>query len=195
MKHFRLDDWVDFVRSCVEAEKQASMKSHLSECSRCVALATLLRNVVSAAARNDERSIPEHETHMAKTLFLLQPLNAVEIQRGRCGLLFDSFREPLPAGMRSLGRISRHIVYEGGKYCVDLRHEYDENTRLTRLVGQISDRTEPRSGVVGTPVLLMSGKQIVARQSTNEFGEFQMEYALIPNLRLVVPMERGQPEG
>jgi hypothetical protein len=60
-------------------------------------------------------------------------------------------------------------------------------------VGQIIDREQPTSDLSDLPVLLMSGKAVIARARSNRFGEFQMEYEPGRRLRLLLPVEkRGQ---
>jgi len=58
-------------------------------------------------------------------------------------------------------------------------------------VEQIENRNHPEKRVSNVPVLLVSGKQILARVVSNSLGEFQMEYMPSKHLRLYVPLPQA----
>jgi hypothetical protein len=99
-------------------------------------------------------------------------------------LVFDSFREPLPAGVRSQHRVSRQTLYEAGDYAVDLRQEHERGGARVTMVGQVASRKEPGRALAGVAVVLSSGSSVLAKTVSNEFGEFQMEYPPARDLRL-----------
>ena len=113
---------------------------------------------------------------------------------GLARLVFDSFREPVMAGVRSQQRIARQALYEAGDYSIDLRMEKDRGTRTVVLVGQIANRVKPEERLAEIPIVLMSGREVVGRAQSNEFGEFQMEYAPRQPLSLFVPMDGSGQE-
>ncbi len=82
-------------------------------------------------------------------------------------LLYDSSREPLPAGLRTQQRLSRQALYQAGDYSLDLRLESERGTSRVALVGQIQNRKQPGKRLGGVPVLLVSGKQILAQAVSN----------------------------
>ena len=101
-------------------------------------------------------------------------------------LVYDSFREPLPAGVRSQHRLSREALYQAGGFELDLRLEREKDTGEVTIVGQLASRTEPAKGMSGVPVFLASPKQIVTRTVSNRFGEFQAQCRPQPHMRLYV---------
>jgi hypothetical protein len=160
--------------------------------------------VLSAIRRRDVeglRNLAQQTPHQERrTLFLLfadivdSGLPLVESGRAAVRvvgkLVYDSFQDPLPAGVRAHHRVGRQVLYEAGPYCVDLRLERDSTPGRMSMAGQIAHRGQP--GSMGTvPVLLMSGKSVLARTRSNQFGEFEMEYERAPRLRLYVP---GEPK-
>src|SRR5207244_10336838 len=78
-------------------------------------------------------------------------------------LLYDSFREPLPAGVRTQQRLSRQALYEAGDYSLDLHWENERGSPRVALVGQIKNQKEPSKHLGDVPVLLASGKKLLAR--------------------------------
>ena len=57
--------------------------------------------------------------------------------------MFDSFREPAMAGVRSGRQLARQTLYEAGDYTIDLRFEPDLDPAQVVMVGQIANRVVP----------------------------------------------------
>src|SRR5712691_10568158 len=193
MNHFELHQSADFVRGLIEESAQVTMERHLaSGCRKCRQTTDLLHKVV-AATRNDSRiQVPDYALRCARAIFLLQQPEKVQIlPRIRTRLLYDSFREPLPAGVRTQQRLSRQALYQAGDYSLDLRLENESGTSRVTLVGQIQNRKQPGKRLGGVPALLFSGKQVVGQAVSNSLGEFQMEYAPTKRLRLYLPVRQA----
>ncbi len=112
MNHFDISKWADFVRSLIEESAQVAMERHLaSGCRKC------RRTTDQAATRSDSQvHVPEYALRCARVFFLLQQPEKVQIlPRIPTQLLYDSFREPLPAGL------SRQYLYQAEDYWLDLR--------------------------------------------------------------------------
>jgi len=193
MNHFELHQSADFVRGLIEESAQVTMERHLaSGCRKCRQTTDLLHKVV-AATRNDSRvHVPDYAVRCARAIFLLQQPEKVQIlPHIPARLLYDSFREPLPAGLRTQQRLSRQTLYQAGDYSLDLRLENERGSSRVALVGQIENRNRPEKRVSNVPVLLVSGKQILAQVVSNSLGEFQMEYMPSKHLRLYVPVPQA----
>jgi len=190
VKHFDIAKWTEFVRDSVGEAERAAMQAHLaSGCRKCRHTAELLRKVAAAARRHSQVQVPDYALRCARAIFLLQQPEKVQIlPRIAARLLYDSFREPLPAGVRTQQRLSRQALYQAEHYWLDLRLENESGTSRVTLVGQIQNGKQPGKRLGGVPILLISGKQIVGRAVSNSLGEFQMEYAPAKRLRLYVPM-------
>ena len=106
----------------------------------------------------------------------------------RTRLIYDSLLEPLPGGVRARRPKWRQLLYEAGDYYIDLVFYQVPNTRLVRLLGQVTNRRDPTWFPGTRPILLKSGKTTVRRAASSEFQEFQMEYEPQPGLRLEVPI-------
>lgn len=195
MKHFDITEWADFVRGLTPADIRKQMEEHRAECKACWRTARTLTAFCATAAYVKSIEAPAPSVHCAEALFALQE---AEPKRSRAGwlarLVFDSFREPLPAGVRSGQRLSRQALFEAGSYRVDLRVERESGTEQLALVGQLEDRKQPRAEMGSVPVMLAAGREVVARGITNRFGEFQFTCRPIPRLQLfvVLPQEAGR---
>src|SRR5712692_5141711 len=193
MKHFELAEWTDFVRGLVEKSARLPMEHHLaSGCQKCRHTAELLRKVATAARRHSQVQVPDYALRCARAIFLLQQPEKVQIlPRIPTRLLYDSFREPLPAGVRTQQHLSRQALYQAGDYSLDLRLENESGTSRVTLVGQIQNRKQPGKRLGGVPALLFSGKQVLGQAVSNSLGEFQMEYAPTKRLRLYLPVRQA----
>jgi hypothetical protein len=191
VKHFDIAQWTDFVRDIPTTDDRTAMEQHLSSgCSKCRATVAMLRQVIIAAQADAACEVPDYAVRNAKAIFALQRPEKVTLRKIVAQLVFDSFLQPLPAGVRaSQQRMSRQALYQAGDYCIDVRIEHERGSANVVLVGQISSRREPSRAMAGVPVLLMSQERPLARGQSNEFGEFQMRYRPSQHLSLHVPVE------
>jgi len=190
MKHYSLEQWTDFVRGVTDEGTRAAMAAHLElGCARCAKAADTLRQVGDILADESKYQVPEHAVRCARAIFASQRPQIMRIPRLAVQLLYDSIREPLPAGIRARDQLTRRALYEAGGFFLDLRLEHDPGSPMLNLVGQLANRDMPAQSSSGVLVLLTAGNDVVARTLTNRFGEFQMEYEPAPNLRLFVPLD------
>ena len=187
MKHYDINDWTDYVRQVGDVTKREGMSQHLGACEKCQGTVSFLRKVVAVTSA-DTASVPDYLIRNAKAMFALRQPEKLALSSMIANLVFDSFREPLPEGVRGQQRVTRQAMYEAGDYCVDLRMEHERGGALVTLIGQVASRKNPALGISGTPVMLMAGKEVVARASCNKYGEFQMEYRPQQHIRLHVPV-------
>lgn len=192
MGHFDASQWADLVRGLVDEKQRSAMEAHISAgCAKCRRTMEFMTQLAAVAVGEAAYQPPEYAVHNARAIYALQEPEKVCILPRIIGrLVYDSFREPLPAGLRARHGLARHALYEAGDYSVDLRLEYERGTSKVTLVGQIADRENPGNPMADLPVFLVSGKKIVARAYSNEFGEFQAQYEPRRRLRLYVHSSR-----
>ena len=90
-------------------------------------------------------------------------------------LVFDSFNEPSPQGVRSGGSSSRQLLYQAGSFVVDLYLEVIPDSNRISLMGQVLHYRKPQDPVSNVPVILVKGKDHLEQTSTNDHGEFSLE--------------------
>src|SRR5437660_11486533 len=193
MNHFDISKWADFVRGLIDESAQVAMERHLaSGCRKCRRTTELVRKVAAAARSDSQVQVPDYALRCARAIFLLQQPEKVQIlPRIPARLLYDSFREPLTAGIRTQQRRMRQALYQAGDYSLDVRLENERGSPRVALVGQIQNRKQPGKRLGSVPVQLLSGKQVLAQATSNSLGEFQMEYEPSKHLRLYVPVRQA----
>src|SRR5437870_8682003 len=194
VKHPNMAQLLDYARGLAAEAESAAIEAHLAAgCRKCGRTADLLHKLAAAARSDAHLQIPDYALRSARSICVLQQPEKVQILPSiPARLVYDSFREPLPAGVRSQQRLSRQLFYQAGDYSLDLRLENERGSSRVALVGQIQNRKQlgKRLGG-GVPVLLVSGKKILAHAVSNSLGEFHMEYAPKKHQRLYVPVHRS----
>jgi hypothetical protein len=190
VKHFETHEWADYVRGLSDESTQTAMKKHLETgCRRCQDIAGTFEKLVSAIAGDRSPEVPAHVVHNAEALFAMHRPERVTFAHKIARLVQDSFRTPLPAGVRSQRGMNRQALYESGDFCVDVRLEHERGAKTVSLTGQLANTKNPAMTLRDIPVSLMSGRELLARAKTNEFGEFQLHYEPKGRLRLHLPMK------
>ena len=179
---------LDYARGLAAEAESAAIEAHLAAgCRKCGRTADLLHKLAAAARSDAHLQIPDYALRSARSICVLQQPEKVQILPSiPARLVYDSFREPLPAGVRSQQRLSRQLFYQAGDYSLDLRFENERGSSRVALVGQIENRHQPEKRLSNVPVLLVSGKQIRAQVVSNSLGEFQIGYVPSKRLRLYV---------
>lgn len=189
MKHFTIWQLTDLARGVVEVgPARSAMETHLPGCPRCKRIVSMLRRVLATARAEAGYEPPEHAIRYAQAIYSLYGPEKISFPRLIARLVYDSGRAPLPAGMRSQNRLSRHALYEAGNYCLDVQLEQQPGSVRISLTGQLADRNKPPTSTADLPVRLMERKSLVTSTLSNRLGEFRLEYAPARNLRLQVPL-------
>lgn len=186
MSHFEVGEWADMVRGLTTAAMSARMSEHLaSGCRSCRSTADILGRFARFALGEARNEVPSYAEQSARAIFALQRPERVYVFPRIIGrLIYDSFKEPLPAGLRARHRIARHALYQAGAHSLDIRMEHQQGTEQVTLVGQLINRLRPDVPAALFLVFLLSGKHIVAHTTSNALGEFQLAYAPARRLRL-----------
>ena len=94
----------------------------------------------------------------------------------RARLVFNSFLQPVAAGVRNSQPADHRILYESEGIMADLSLEPQGDSQRVTLVGQVLDpaRAEPQLGNV--PVVLHGQTRLIGVAKTNELGEFRFDF-------------------
>ncbi len=182
MKHYSSEQWSDFVRNVLRDEDKAVMQAHLeSGCKRCSAEVDAWIRVRDAAARERSYQPPDGAVRAAKGLVAVyaKPRRTMLAE-----LLFDSFRTPALAGVRSAAPGQRQMLYGIGEYRIDIRVEQKAEGDVVSLVGQILISEEPARAAGQVFVSLVRDRKVLATTQTNEFGEFALQCNMSSGLKL-----------
>jgi hypothetical protein len=191
MKHFGIVEWVDFARGAVAAGEAGVMREHLvSGCPECQGLADFCEKLSSVCGRMER--VPDEVVDQVRSIFRArvaeQPKRAFRIP---IELIYDSFLVPAPVGLRASWQIGWQGLFRAGECSVDLRLEPELRTCRAALIGQVSNHEKPEAEMKDLPVVLKSGRMVVAETRSNRFGEFQIEYEQQNRLQLYIYLEGG----
>ncbi len=194
MKHFTAREWVDFVRGAVREEEKALMQAHLKTgCQRCQREAKTWVRVRETASRQRASEPDDSAVRFVKASFALsrerQPKRSRQFM---AEVLFDSFREPQPVGVRSAASSSRQILFGVEDLRIDLRLEPKIDSENVSVIGQILNSAEPGENYVAASVALLKSGKLVSVANTNRFGEFQLECGLASRLELRIKLPSGK---
>ena len=108
-------------------------------------------------------------------------------------LLFDSSEPAASSGSRNSVVAARQLLFRIGAVFVDLEIGRECDSDRASLVGQMLDSSNPGHPPVGVPVVLLDRGRRVATTSSNDHGEFRLQFAVKNNLKLSVQFERDKP--
>jgi len=196
MTHYTLEEWTDYARTLAPGVEYMHMRQHLEKCPECSKTVQLLESAAQLAALDRGFSPPAEVVAAAQSIFSPLPAEVFDALGSRlrrlAGILeWDSFRNAVPEGVRSLRPDSRHMVYRAGRYSIDLILDADPEADTIVVTGQLADDSAPAfiPGVVKT--ILISGRDVVASTKSTEWGEFSLQSGGNRNLTLLIPIEQS----
>jgi hypothetical protein len=194
MRHYSLEKWVDFARNVVREDEKVEMQSHLETgCAACSKELSMWQRLQQVARRESAYAPSEGTVRTVNATFVNRPAGRSSRAKSQlASLLFDSFRGPLLAGVRSSGSASQQLLYGAGDYRIDVRIEPQIDSEKVVLIGQVLNSADPDERLSAAPVSLLKGRKLLAESVTSEFGEFQIECELQGGIRLVVTLSDRQ---
>ena len=190
MRHFALEDWVDLARESLPAEQKSAMLRHAADCSRCVRTLRVWQRVAAIGSSEAAFAPPEELVRAAKSAYLRHLHPPAPAPRSLLAqLVFDSFRAPAAAGVRTLDLCSRQLLFEADDLAIDLRIETAGGSPRSSLMGQLLHHSRQTETLGELPVALMLGKHSVAHTTTNPFGEFLFELELTRRHRIRIQLD------
>ena len=188
--HFSLEEWSDFARGRAAGESEA-MRRHLDEgCATCSEILAMWTSVLEVAGREKDFQVPESGVYCAKALYgVAQPEVSAIFPLRFARLVYSSTAVPLHEGIRHSGKSALHALFEEGNYVLDLYIKPHDGRDLVSAVGQILDRAQSDRMYQNSNVTILREGEVVARTTTNEFGEFHLTFRPDDNLLLTVSLE------
>jgi CheY-like chemotaxis protein len=101
-------------------------------------------------------------------------------------LIFDSFLQPVRAGVRSSQSAVHRVLYESEGLMADLSLEPHTGSQRITLLGQVLDRSRPDPQLGSVPVVLHGQTALLGVAKTNEFGEFHFDFDAEPGVTLEI---------
>jgi hypothetical protein len=170
---------------------KSTVETHLAGCKECLELKQEFQVLVSQLREDSSFEPPARLVQWGKNLFqpVVQPTPG-GLRKIIASMVFDTFDQPLLAGVRRVGAPPRQLLFRAGDVDVDVKIESMEaNDRIT-LVGQVlSNATKFFDN---TPVKLESHGIVRYRTRTNVVGEFSFDEVPKDTYHLSVDLPEGQ---
>jgi len=176
MKHFGLEEWVDFSRDLIPEKQKKAMQQHLETgCAGCGNVVQTWRRVYHMGRVDSSYEPPASVLRAVKGNFAIHGPQIKSRMPVMARLLFDSFASALPAGIRAGEAAERQLLYTTDTHEVDLRIEPQYGSPKVLLVGQLSNSAGLKQPVDQALVALVAGTDTLAESVTNRLGEFSLE--------------------
>jgi hypothetical protein len=194
MRHVNAENLMEYMDGQATSEAKVMIESHLSECSDCLQLRQELVQFVLQLQQDASFEPPAELVQWGMSLFqpMLQPKQTVggKIRKFVASLVFDTFDEPMLAGVRRVGAPPRQLLFRAGDVDVDVKIESMEANDRISLVGQVLSNTEKFFD--NTPVKLESHGTVRYKTMTNFVGEFAFDEVPKDTYHLSVDLPEGQ---
>jgi hypothetical protein len=206
--HFSSPQWVDLVRGLLSEDTKAQMDQHLrTGCEECRTAFAAWSELATFAEEEPGFEPPRDAVRVAKTCFTQQHVDdgrtvarrhswrPLVVARGKpsmlASLVFDSM-QAMPAGVRTSGNYSRHLLFSAHSIAIDLHIETASKAGWFLLAGQIADSSRPDQLPRRIALSLVEGDTEIGAFQTNEFGEFQCTFDRRKDLTLLFALDGGE---
>jgi hypothetical protein len=193
MKHFTIEDEIDFVNEVVPTTRKITMEEHLKGCKRCTKAVSQWRQVRESAATEAHYQPPAEALRIAKAAFAGLQLALRGETDSSIEVVFDSFLQPPLEGFRSAGGGTRHVLYRADPFQIDLQVELQPGDKGVVVTGQLLSLRDPQTAKRNVQLILADLRGRLVRTVTNEFGEFRAEIENSGDLALVFYDEDDKP--
>jgi hypothetical protein len=173
--------------------EKSTLEGHVLACGGCSELKQEFQTLVHRL--KDDASLEPPAELVQWGIDLFQPVTrpqgaASGLRKFIASLVFDTYDQPIQAGVRRVGAPPRQLLFRAGDVDVDVKIESMEaNDRIT-LVGQVLSNTEKFFD--NTPVKLESHGIVRYRTTTNVVGEFSFDEVPKDTYHLSVDLPEGQ---
>jgi hypothetical protein len=178
MNHYGLEQWIDYARGTATESLSRALDEHLETgCAACARELAAWKMICQFA---DGESLCEPPLGVVRAVKLAVPPEPSPAPGGRgreiAQLIFDSFAQPQPQGVRSAQVMGRQLLYKAGPLLIDMHLQSLANSPRRSLTGQVMNADQPPRDIDRLHVHLLSGHKELAHTHTDRFGEFYIEY-------------------
>jgi hypothetical protein len=178
MKHFNEEDCVDYARGVAPPELTVALQRHLdSGCQKCLKSLVMWQTILEIAREEAGASPPKGAVWAAEAYYgMYRPWESKSRRPTLAELVFDSFRQPIPAGARSSVSFGRQLLYKSEELDVDIHMRFQEDSSRILLAGQILNARKPTANMKDISVTAIDKSRALAQTITNASGEFELEF-------------------
>ena len=191
MRHVTIEDLMNYMDGQILDVEKPTLGSHLKSCRECAELHQEFLALITRLRADASFEPPADVVRWGINLF--QPVMQTQtsgLRKMIASLVFDTFDQPMLAGVRRVGAPPRQLLFRAGDVDVDVKIESMEaNNRIT-LVGQVL--SSAAKFFDNTPVKLESHGIVRYRTRTNLVGEFSFDEVPNDTYHLSVDLPEGQ---
>jgi hypothetical protein len=193
MRHITIEELMSYIDGKGSDVEKSTLEGHVLACGGCSELKQEFQTLVHRL--KDDASLEPPAGLVQWGIDLFQPVTrpqgaASGLRKFIASLVFDTYDQPIQAGVRRVGAPPRQLLFRAGDVDVDVKIESMEaNDRIT-LVGQVLSNTEKFFD--NTPVKLESHGIVRYRTTTNVVGEFSFDEVPKDTYHLSVDLPEGQ---
>ena len=193
MRHITIESLMNYVEGNVSDVEKSTLETHVTSCGDCAELKQEFQILAYRLKEDASFEPPADLVQWGIDLFqpVMQPQGSGHgIPKFIASLVFDTYDEPMLAGVRRVGAPPRQLLFRAGDVDVDVKIESMEaNDRIT-LVGQVLSNNDKFFD--NTPVKLESHGIVRYRTITNVVGEFSFDEVPKDTYHLSVDLPEGQ---
>ena len=192
MDHISVEGLIDYVDGQIPDATKNQIAQHLANCADCAELKQELQSLVLQLQADLANEPPAELIQWGNRLFqpLAQPSTGSKLRKLVAALVFDTFDQPLLAGVRHAGTAARQLLYRAGDVDVDVKIESMESNERITLVGQVLATST--KFLENAPVKLESHGLTRFKTTTNLVGEFSFDEVPKDTYHLSVDLPEGQ---
>ena len=193
MRHITIENLMNYVEGNVSDVEKSTLETHVTSCGDCAELKQEFQ--ILAYRLKEDASFEPPADLVQWGIDLFQPVMRPQgsgrgIRKFIASLVFDTYEQPMFAGVRRVGAPPRQLLFRAGDVDVDVKIESMEaNDRIT-LVGQVLSNNDKFFD--NTPVKLESHGIVRYRTITNVVGEFSFDEVPKDTYHLSVDLPEGQ---
>jgi len=192
MRHLTVENLINYMDGQASSDEKLTAEEHLSACSECVGLKQEFRGLVTRLREDSAYEPPSELLQWSVNLFqpILKTETGGKLRKIIASLVYDTYDQPMLAGVRRVGAPPRQLLFRAGDVDVDVKIESMEaNDRIT-LVGQVL--SSDTKFFDNTPVKLEAHGIVRYRTRTNVVGEFSFDEVPKDTYHLSVDLPEGQ---
>ena len=192
MRHITVENLINYIEGQPTDVEKPTLESHLGTCSECTELKQEFHALMTQLREDSSNEPPAESVQWGISLFqpVMQPESRSTFRKMIASLVFDTYDQPMLAGVRRVGEPPRQLLFRAGDVDVDVKIESMEaNDRIT-LVGQVL--SSATKFFDNNPVKLESHGIVRYRTRTNVVGEFSFDEVPKDTYHLSVDLPEGQ---
>jgi hypothetical protein len=176
MTHLSTENIVTYLDGKASDAEKSSLEAHLAICAECGEAKRQIETLDTCLREDASFEPPRHLVERWMNVFepVVEP-KKTSLGQILASVVFDSFDQPMLAGVRRPGTAARQRIFSAGEIDVDVKIESAQAGERITLEGQVLSRKS--NFFDNAPVRLESQGVVRFRTRTNAMGEFSFEVA------------------